>query len=254
MKKYIILLLLAFCSVVQAESTHGLLTGIYAEKPKQILPPKENILPKVEPIEASPTPMAEVNRVLDLLQKPDVAFVDFGCGADARWCIAAARKFGCPVIGIEIDPERAARAKASVTEWGLGNQITIIEGDSTKVDVQADVGVAYLYDDTLKKLKPRIEKMKSFASYMHQVPGLTMLKNGNSYIYSRPVATSIRSAVWNGIAYSGPVCNNPNCVMCNAIRAQLSTAPSVTTTSGSSTGYWVKRCNGRQCWFEWVPQ
>jgi hypothetical protein len=34
---------------------------------------------------------------------------------------------------------------------------------------------------------------------------------------------SLGQAVWRGNIYSHPVCNNPNCKMCNSIRAQLAT-------------------------------
>ena len=56
---------------------------------------------------SAPTPMAEVARVIGLLPRPEIGFVDFGCG-DARWCIAAAERWGCRVTGIEFDPARAA--------------------------------------------------------------------------------------------------------------------------------------------------
>ncbi len=42
--------------------------------------------------EAAHTPMSEVVRVIGLLPKPEIGFVDFGCGYDARWCVAAAEK------------------------------------------------------------------------------------------------------------------------------------------------------------------
>lgn len=92
--------------------------------------------------EASPTPHAEIDRVLSLLPRPAVGFVDFGCGADARWCIAAAKKWNCVAVGVEIDPARAASAKEAVRKAGLQYVVTIVEGDATTTDVQADVGVA----------------------------------------------------------------------------------------------------------------
>ena len=245
MRTILSLIMLAITSGTEQEFPPGVYPG--SEKPAFRTPQD------VRPVEASPTPMGEVNRVLGMLPKPEVAFVDFGCGSDARWCIAAARKWGRPVIGIEINPERAAQARANVNENGLDQQITILEGDATEADVEADVGVAYLYDETLTKLRPRITKMKAFASYMHQVPGLAMSKNGDTYIYTKSVAASPKGAVWNGMVYSGPVCNNPNCSMCNSIRSQLSTT-TTTSTAGTGNGYWVKRCNNGRCWMEWVPQ
>lgn len=243
MRSLIGLLMLAAVAIADQEFPPGVYPG--EEKPAFRTP---------QDVEASPTPMGEVNRVLGMLPKPEVAFVDFGCGSDARWCIAAAKKWGRPVIGIEINPARAAQAKASVRESGLEQQVTILEGDATAADVDADVGVGYLYSETLTKLKPRIMRMKAFASYMHQVPGLAMSKSGDAYVYTN--STSIQhGAVWNGMVYSGPVCNNPNCAMCNSIRSQLNSVQTPTkSAASSSSGYWVKRCNGRQCWMEWVAQ
>lgn len=174
--------------------------------------------------EASPTPYSEVVRVIGLLPKPTVGFVDFGCG-DARWCIVAAERWGCRVTGIEIDPVRAAAARERVREAGLSHLIEIIEGDAVTTDVQADVGVGYLYIKTLQQLRPRIEKLRAFASYQHQPP-VPSVRNGDSWVYTRPTAatsqsTQQRMAVWNGQYYAGPVCNAPNCGMCQSIRSQL---------------------------------
>lgn len=170
---------------------------------------------------ARPTPTQEVERVLGLLPKPAVGFVDFGCG-DARWCIAAAERWGCRVTGVEIDPARASAARERVKSVGLSHLVTIVTGDATKTDVSADVGVAYLYGDVLEKLRPRIEKLQAFASYMHRPPGLPVIQSGSTWIYNKP-AMQVRqaAAVWGGQYYSQPVCNDPRCGMCNSIRQQL---------------------------------
>ena len=168
--------------------------------------------------ESVPTPYSEVVRVLALLPKPEVGFVDYGCG-DARWCIVAAERWGCRVTGVEIDPARASAARRRVQEAGLDHLITIVEGDAITTDVKADVGVAYLYSDTLQKMRPKFEKLRAFASYIHEPPGLPVVRNGDSWIYTKTAARPF--AIWNGQSYAGPVCDNPNCGMCNSIRAQL---------------------------------
>lgn len=169
--------------------------------------------------ESAPTPMAEVERVLSLLPTPIVGFVDFGCG-DGRWCISAAERWGVKTTGVELDPARAAAARERVRAVGLAHLVTIVTGDATTVEVEADVGVAYLYQDVLEKLRPRIEKLKAFASYRHRPPGLPVTQNGDSFLYLRPT-TQARGAVWQGQVYSGPVCNAPGCRMCAAIRQAL---------------------------------
>lgn len=175
---------------------------------------------------SAPTPTREVERVLDLLPKPAVAFVDFGCG-DGRWLFAAVERWGCKAVGIEIDPARAAATRERVQAAGLNHLITIITGDATKTNVDADVGVAYLYADTLEQLRPRIEKLNAFASYLHRPPGLPVAQNGATWFYIRdsPRPAPAHSAVWRGQSYSQPVCNSPGCAMCNSIRRQLNAMP-----------------------------
>ena len=83
---------------------------------------------------------------------------------------------------------------------------------------------------------------------------------------------SYGQAVWKGREYSSPVCNKPNCQMCNSIRAQLSTPtpqyqprpvtsqPTVTNqplqyrTEYRTVSKQIKRCNGKQCWYETVNE
>jgi hypothetical protein len=110
--------------------------------------------------------------------------------------------------------------------------VTIIEGDATQVDVPAQVGVCYLYPDVLAALKPKLEKLDRFASYMHGVDGLAMSRNGDAWTWRKPQQVAMQTqreqvprqqygAVWGGRTYSGPVCNSPGCRMCNSIRSQL---------------------------------
>lgn len=196
-----------------------------------------NLAAQNAPQEAAPTPGQEVERVIGLLPKPEIGFVDFGCG-DARWCIAAAERWGCRVTGVEIDPARAAAARERVRSVGLDHLITIIEGDATTTKVEADVGVAYLYPDVLERLRPRLQRLRAFASYIHRPPGLAVSRNGDTWIYVqtvRPVQSFIPiqqpayqygvqyrgPAKWRGQVYLGRVCDNPNCRMCNSIQRQL---------------------------------
>lgn len=201
--------------------------------------------------DAAPTPQAEVERVLSLLPTPKIGFVDYGCG-DARWCIAAAKRWGCKVTGVEIDPARAAAAKERVRAAGMERLVTIIEGDAITTTVDADVGVAYLWPDVLGKLRPRIEKLTAFASYQHQPPGVPVSQNGESWFYTRP--QPVAAAAWGGRTYTGPLCNSPNCAMCQSIRSQLASQQPATA---APSGHFETRkfCNGRTCWYAdvWVP-
>lgn len=176
--------------------------------------------------ESAPTPTREVERVLDLLPKPEVAFVDFGCG-DGRWLFAAVERWGCKAVGVEIDPSRAAATRERVRSAGLSHLITIVTGNATEVSVEGDVAAVYLYADVLNALRPRLEKMRAVASYMHAVPGLPMIQDGQTWLYVRAsqAAQQSRLAVWQGQNYSQPVCNSPSCKMCNSIRSQMGINP-----------------------------
>ena len=86
-------------------------------------------------------------------------------------------------------------------------------------------------------------------------------------------AIASAQAVWNGRTYNGRVCANPNCGMCASIQHQIEAqrammmaapvpqpAPQATqaayrteTTLEARTTQ-VKRCNGRQCWYETVTE
>jgi hypothetical protein len=174
--------------------------------------------------EAAHTPMAEVIRVLGLLPKPEIGFIDFGCGYDARWCVAAAERWQCKCVGVELDPSRANAARERVRNLGLDHLITITEGDAATVPVSGDVAVAYLYPDVLARLTPRLQGSRAFASYLHQPPGISVTKNGDTWFYRRHTQVALyqqSGAVWGGQYYSGRVCNDPRCRMCNSIQRQL---------------------------------
>jgi len=174
--------------------------------------------------DAAHTPMSEVVRVINMLPRPEVAFVDFGCGYDARWCVAAAEKWKCKCIGVELDPSRARAARERIRNLGLDGYVTIVEGDVANTPVSGDVAVAYLYPTVLAKLKPRLQSFKAFASYLHQPSGIACTKSGDTWIYQRQfqsTAAPAQGAVWDGVFYNQPVCTSPNCAMCNSIRRQL---------------------------------
>lgn len=177
--------------------------------------------------DAAPTPITEIARVINWMPKPEIGFVDFGCGSEARWCIAAAEKWKCRVTGVEIDADRAKAAREHVRNLGLDGLITIVHGNALTTDVQGDVAAVYLYPEVLEKMKPRLEKFRVVASYQHLVPGLPMVKSGDSWFYTQSSSQSVqvqtgqRQAVWQGMVYTAPVCNSANCTMCNTLRYQL---------------------------------
>ena len=192
--------------------------------------------------DAAHTPLTEVARVISMLPKPKKGFVDFGCGYDARWCIAAAEQWpDVPVFGVEIDPGRAKAARERAYNLGLRN-VTILEGDAGEVEflvndqtIKPDVGVAYLYPELLERLQPRLADLTVFVSYLHQPGSMPVTRSGDSYFYwktnhMKPQPVQVASAqvnnrsattngvVWQGQVYTQRVCQSPNCQMCNYIQ------------------------------------
>jgi SAM-dependent methyltransferase len=171
----------------------------------------------------APTPIVEVRRVLALLNpQANETFIDYGCG-DGRWLIEAAGTYGCRAIGIENDSQQVERARRAVSEAGLVGRVQIIEGDVLTANVDAQVGVAYLYPDLLTKLKPTLLRLNRFATPFHAVDGVQMQQNGDTWIWQRSQAVQEQQAyaVYDGQYYTGRVCNSPGCAMCNSIQRQL---------------------------------
>jgi hypothetical protein len=247
-------------NVVDSEPFRGLM--IPASAIRRILPANA-VRQSAGIAESAPTPYAEIERVLNLLPKPRRCFVDFGCGADARWCLAAAEKWQCKCIGMEIDPTRAKLAQERVKAEGFADLIEIYCADSTQYTYEnCDVGIAYLYPATLQKLKPQIERLTAFASMFHQPP-VPAVQNGNVWIYQKSAMSVARQAVgyWNGVAYSSAAAGC-NCPMCQSLNWQIAQAraansQSVQPQAKSASGHTVKQkvCTRQGCYFidVWVP-
>jgi SAM-dependent methyltransferase len=213
--------LVAFCcpQLADAADTPGF-APVYAV---QVPAPTTAAVYQYSPPAQAPTPIAEVRRVLALLNpQSHETFVDYGCG-DGRWLIEAARTYGCRAVGIEIDPQQADRARRAVDAAGLLGRVQIIEGDVLMANVEAQVGVAYLYPDLLAKLRPKLLKLNRFATPFHPVDGVQMSQSGDAWIWQKPQAVQQQAyAVYEGQYYSSRVCNSPGCSMCNSIQRQLS--------------------------------
>ncbi|MGI8705501.1 MAG: SAM-dependent methyltransferase [Sphingomicrobium sp.] len=104
-----------------------------------------------------PTPQPVVDAMLKLakVQKGDVLY-DLGSG-DGRIPVTAAREYGVRAVGIDIDPDRVAEAKANVEKAGVGELVTIREGDLFEADFSdASVVTLYLLDRLNEKLRPKL--------------------------------------------------------------------------------------------------
>jgi len=105
------------------------------------------------------TPMAVVEKMLELAQVDENDFVyDLGCG-DGRIVITAAKKYGARGIGIDIDPERIKESKEGADTAGVKDLVKFHVGDAVKLDVsEATVVTLYLLPESNAILRPKFEK------------------------------------------------------------------------------------------------
>jgi len=90
--------------------------------------------------------------------KPKEVFIDIGAG-DGRTVIMAAKIFGAQSIGIELREDLAKKARTTIHENGLENQVTIINDDIFNVKLTAaDVVYLYLTTSANEKIKPKLER------------------------------------------------------------------------------------------------
>jgi tRNA G37 N-methylase Trm5 len=104
-----------------------------------------------------PTPQFVVDRMLEIakVNKDDLLY-DLGSG-DGRIVITAAKKYGARGIGIDLDPQRVAEAKANAKKTEVEDRVQFIVGDLFEADLsKATVVTLFLYDDVNLKLRPQL--------------------------------------------------------------------------------------------------
>lgn len=104
-----------------------------------------------------PTPPEVVAKMLEMaeVRRGDMVY-DLGCG-DGRIVIAAAREFGARGVGIDIDPQRIAEAKANAIAAGVADRTRFEVGDLFRSDFSdADVVTLYLLPDINLRLRPQL--------------------------------------------------------------------------------------------------
>jgi predicted RNA methylase len=102
--------------------------------------------------------MPVVQHMLEVANvKPGDVFFDLGAG-DGRTVIMAAKTFGARAVGVEMREDLAKRAISVIQDNGLGDRVTIVNGDMFKVDLSAaDVVFLYLTTSANEKIKPKME-------------------------------------------------------------------------------------------------
>lgn len=104
-----------------------------------------------------PTPPDVVAKMLELGRVgPKDVLYDLGCG-DGRIVIAAAKERGARGVGIDIDPERIAEARANAKAAGVERLVEFRVGDLFKSDFSpATVVTLYLLPQINEKLRPQL--------------------------------------------------------------------------------------------------
>jgi protein-L-isoaspartate O-methyltransferase len=104
------------------------------------------------------SPMAVVERMLELAQvKPGETVFDLGSG-DGRVLKVAASKFGAKAVGIELSENLVRRSLESIKREGLEDKISVIHGNLMDADVsKADVVTIYLLSDSNDVVRPKLE-------------------------------------------------------------------------------------------------
>jgi Methyltransferase domain len=123
-----------------------------------------------------PTPMVIVDKMLEMAKvgKADFLF-DLGCG-DGRIVITAAKKFGTPGVGIDIDAQRIEECKAAAKKAGVENLVEFRLQDVMKADFsRATVVTLYLLPESNELLRPLLEAQLKpgvrVVSHNYSVPG-----------------------------------------------------------------------------------
>ncbi len=103
------------------------------------------------------TPPEVVTRMLQLAGTgAQDAVIDLGSG-DGRIVIAAAREYGARGLGVELDADLVAEARANAQRAGVEPRARFVQGDALKADLSgASVVTIYLLPSLLDQLQPRV--------------------------------------------------------------------------------------------------
>jgi SAM-dependent methyltransferase len=108
------------------------------------------------PYLGTPSPVVDAMLKLAGTKKGDVVY-DLGCG-DGRIVIAAAKRYRCRGIGIDINPERVREAQANAQREGVAELVSFRTDDVNSADFRdATVVMLYLLPDINLRLRPKLQ-------------------------------------------------------------------------------------------------
>jgi tRNA A58 N-methylase Trm61 len=110
----------------------------------------------IAPFVPSPAQVIEYMLKMADLRAGEVLF-DLGAG-DGRTVVMAAKSFGARAVGVELREDLAKKALSTIHESGLGDRVTIVNGDMFSVNLtSADVIFLYLTTSANEKIRPKLE-------------------------------------------------------------------------------------------------
>jgi precorrin-6B methylase 2 len=124
-----------------------------------------------------PTPHDVAVRMLELaaVKKEDVVY-DLGCG-DGRILIAAAQRYGCRSVGVDIDPKRVIQSRINAAKARLEQLVRIEQKDLFETNLrEADVVVIYLSTKLNARLLPQLKTLKPGSRVVSHQFGISGVK------------------------------------------------------------------------------
>ena len=105
-----------------------------------------------------PSPVLVIQHMLKLADlRAGEVFFDLGSG-DGRTVIMAAKVFGARAVGVELREDLAKKALGTIHENGLGDRVTIVNGDMFGVNLgSADVVFLYLTTSANEKIRGKLD-------------------------------------------------------------------------------------------------
>jgi protein-L-isoaspartate O-methyltransferase len=113
----------------------------------------------VEEIPFVPTPIAVVDRMLELaeVKQGDVVY-DLGSG-DGRIVIRAAKKYGAKAVGIEMDAWLIAEAREKAKQEGVEHLVEFRNEDALQTDISAATVITlYMLPWFNERIQPNLQK------------------------------------------------------------------------------------------------
>jgi cyclopropane fatty-acyl-phospholipid synthase-like methyltransferase len=123
--------------------------------------------------------------------KPGDVVYDLGSG-DGRIVITAAKKYGAPGVGNEIDPALVRQAADNAAASGVADRVRFVTGDLFAADIgEATVVTLYLLQHLNERLRPKlVRELKPGARIVSHVfnmgpewPPLRTLRAGASPVF-----------------------------------------------------------------------